>query len=252
MVVQPNPALAIKKIPSLEVAKKAARAKSPIDKHTEPHMHKKSENPNAIYCRRPNGVLWRLDQCLVPHEFKARTMPTFVAENFINYFNSNDDYMKLARRMRRDARLLRDSGDKKCPLIPKDDKTPKAKMLKKMFRYFIHRLNKGKVHAYSPVKYCYDRVALRFGVMGKRLTCRLYPDALAKMAEWRFGEYFIKNYTVDECTYDDLKELFNSNIDMGKKNPFNSHTVLAHFKLLEPATFKTLSATLRDKVSLAR
>lgn len=172
---------------------------------TDPHGHaiRQSDNPNAVWCRRPNGVLWRIESCILPCQFKQQVLPRFVLDNFVNYFMSNDDYLKLARRLRQDAKLDFDDGDAQTPQLPEDD-APKEEMVRAMHAYFAYRV-KGRTHVYSPIKYIYDRIALRYGVCEKRVTTELYEDALQKMAEWRFGEYFIKNYTVNEYPFDELK-----------------------------------------------
>src|SRR5687767_231720 len=91
----------------------------PQDPSHGPHNHeaRQSNNPNAVWCRRPDGVLWRFDGALVPHKFKALDMPKFVHEKFIEYFMSNEDYVKVGKRMGRDAKLDKDDGDPQMPQI---------------------------------------------------------------------------------------------------------------------------------------
>lgn len=125
-------------------------------------------------------------------------MPKFVSDNLVQYMHLASQekfFAHLVVRIRKDARLDLEAGDKAAPQIA--DNLEGDNLYKAMAAYFNWKRAKGPVHTNSPISFLTLEV-VTFGYDNALIKSHVFDDAAVAVRDYRFGKHYIKNYCMSE------------------------------------------------------
>lgn len=202
-----------------------------------------------VMVRRPDAVVMRLQGVLVSDSWD-RQMDKFAVEKVRDYlWDKRTERINelLIQRLREDAALDRDCGDAgQVPQIPESG-TPEQ-VIGAVVEYMQWCVNREPdQHPFSPVTLLKDSVC-KEGMAAGQLLTPVFQDAERMMRGWRFGQHFIKNYTLAVPDADDQQRLL-TYTTVGDLKP-----IIANFirlgqiqKALLPRTYRTIVAMIRSE-----
>lgn len=200
-----------------------------------------------MFVRRPDAVVMRLQGVLVNEAWDGEQDAFAVHEVKAYLWDKRSDKVTqlLLQRLREDAALDRDCGDyDQVPQIP--DVGDEAVVVDAAVAYMGWCVAREPVqHALSPVTLLKDSVC-KEGMSAGRLSTPVFEEAVRAMRGWRFGQHFIKNYTLAVPDAQDQERLL-THTTSGDLRP-----IVANFIRLGQAQKALLSRTFRTIVAMIR
>lgn len=207
---------------------------------------KKKSAGGKVWVRRPDAVVMRLQGVLVSEAWDGQ-QDAFAVTEVRNYlWNNRQEKVTqlLLQRLREDAALDRDSGSLDAPQVP--DVRQEAAVVDAAVAYIKWCVaREPDQHPLSPLTLLKDSVC-KEGMSGGRLSTPVFADAVSAMRGWRFGQHFIKNYTLAVPDAQDQERLLTYTTS-GDLRP-----IIANFIRLGQAQKALLSRTFRTIVAMIR
>lgn len=167
--------------------------------------HNHADKKGRLTIRRPNAVVWRIYGVMTSYKYTEETLRAFIEKHFMEYLESHwsERFMiHLINRLRKDAKLDMLAGDTDAPQIA--DGLADDQLRKAMYDYVAWKRKQGTLHEKSPVNFI-DSHVIGFGYDNDLIKSHVFDDAARAAYNYRFGENFIKNYTLAVGTKDGQK-----------------------------------------------
>ena len=197
---------------------------------------------------RPDAVVMRIQGVLVPASFDAEA-DTFAVTHVQEYLSEKKGEKVtglLLQRLREDAALDRDSGLENVPQIPAAADVDQQ--IVAAVQYMQWSLGRSPVqHPFAPVTLLKHSIC-KEGMAAGRLQTPVWEDAVRNMRAWRFGQHFIKCYTLDVPDSEDQERLFTHSASGDIRDCIANYIRLGQAdKALLPRTYRTIVAMIRTE-----
>lgn len=202
-----------------------------------------------VFVRRPDAVVMRLQGVLVNEAWDGQ-QDAFAVHQVRGYLwdkRSEKVTQLLFQRLREDAALDRDCGDHDQDQVPQiPDVSEEAAVVDAAVAYMTWCVGREPhQHPLSPITLLKDSVC-KEGMSAGRLSTPVFEEAVRAMRGWRFGQHFIKNYTLAVPDAQDQERLL-TYTTCGDLRP-----IVANFIRLGQAQKALLSRTFRTVVAMIR
>ena len=190
---------------------------------------------------RPNAVFIKIFGILVPNSFKD--LETEFAQKHVKQYLVKASQSSLNKflyaRLQQDS-LLDQAFGCKNPIISN------VNDINSMATYVAWKMTEKNLPVKSPVSKLKTYV-IDEGLAEGTLKVPVFSDAVAAVQAWRFGEYFIKNYTVSGMEKDDQKKYVQYTSAGDLTSCFNNYMPLAsQIELSDSVTLEVLTKMIRD------
>lgn len=154
----------------------------------------------------------------------------------------------LVQRLREDAALDRDSGDfgeEAVPQVPTAPATLEQQLAAAVTYMQWSVTREPEQHPFSPITLLKDSIC-KEGMAAGQLKTPVFEDAVKAMNAWRFGQHFIKNYTLDVPDSEDQERLLTHTTSGDIRKAIANYIRLGQAeKALLPRTYRTVVAMIR-------
>ena len=206
----------------------------------------------AVSVARPDAVVMRMRGVLTSGHFDQE-VDKFAKEHVLQYLSEHRDEKTtgmLLQRLREDALLDRDSGDFGRDVVPQVPAAPAPleQQLAAAVMYMQWSVTREpEQHPFSPITLLKDSIC-KEGMAAGQLKTPVFEDAVRAMTGWRFGQYFIKNYTLDVPDSEDQERLLTHTTSGDIRKCIANFIRLGQAeKALLPRTYRTIVAMIRTE-----
>lgn len=210
------------------------------------------QHHKGVSVARPDAVVMRLKGVLMSGRFDQE-IDKYVKEHVLQYLSDHKEEKTtgmLLQRLREDAMLDRDSGDFGQGVVPQVPAAPAPleQQLAAAVVYMQWSVNQDtNQHPYSPITLLKDSIC-KEGMAAGQLKTPVFEDAVRAMQAWRFGQHFIKNYTLDVPDAEDQERLLTHTTSGDIRKCIANYIRLGQpEKALLPRTYRTIVAMIRTE-----
>ncbi|KAI1287018.1 Enolase-phosphatase E1 [Halotydeus destructor] len=184
------------------------------------------EHGNKAVVRRPNAIVLKIYGVLASYKFEEETLPEFTKQHMSEYLQSSSSerfMVHLITRLRKDSKLDLDSGQADAPQVAEN--LEGQALNDAVEKYAKWKMLQGALH----------------------LKTHVFEDAARAVNEWRFGKFYMKNYTMDDGTKEGQKHYVQSTNHGDLATCFNNYVAVTDpEKKKSPKTYEIITSMIRD------